>query len=232
MIEGITFIKDGVRFKGSQIGRQFTYAKLNERLADDKQQQTVNHSQAIQNEDIRQEPNQEQYSSRESTFSFPSLGLFDTNNPVYDPAEEEFRATEEKEAWAETISEVKIRVLTTNKKQENMKDEIIESIFGCLERIEEKLDKQPVQTEQGKSEDNRNLEEAIMPLVDSMNRTNRNLCVLRDALKIVSERQRESKKDLQEAIGSKLEALSVKGDKAMAEEIHALRQSVVEQIST
>ena len=112
-----------------------------------------------------------------------------------------------------------------------MKDEIIESIFGCLERIEEKLDKQPVQTEQGKSEDNRNLEEAIMPLVDSMNRTNRNLCVLRDALKIVSERQRDSKKDLQEAIGSKLEALSVKGDKAMAEEIHALRQSVVEQIS-
>ncbi len=30
VIEGITFIKDGVRFKGSQIGRQFTYAKLNE----------------------------------------------------------------------------------------------------------------------------------------------------------------------------------------------------------
>ena len=32
VIEGITFIKDGVRFKGSQIGRQFSYAKLNERL--------------------------------------------------------------------------------------------------------------------------------------------------------------------------------------------------------
>ncbi|MBQ3753013.1 MAG: hypothetical protein II864_05605 [Prevotella sp.] len=112
-----------------------------------------------------------------------------------------------------------------------MKEEVIESIFGCLERIEEKLDKQPVQTEQGKSEDKGNLAEAIMPLVDSMNRTNRNLCVLRDALKIVSERQRESKKDLQEAIGSKLEALSAKGDKAMAEEIRALRQFVAEQIS-
>ena len=70
-----------------------------------------------------------------------------------------------------------------------------------------------------------------MPLVDSMNRTNRNLCVLRDALKIVSERQRESKKDLQEAIGSKLEALSAKGDKAMAEKIRALRQFVAEQIN-
>lgn len=27
----------------------------------------------------------------ESSISIPSLGLFDTNNPVYDPAEEEFR---------------------------------------------------------------------------------------------------------------------------------------------
>ena len=30
LIEGITFIKDGVRFKGSQIGRQYTYAKLSD----------------------------------------------------------------------------------------------------------------------------------------------------------------------------------------------------------
>ena len=112
-----------------------------------------------------------------------------------------------------------------------MKEEVIESIFGCLERIEEKLDKQPVQTEQGKSEDNRNLAEAIMPLVDSMNRTNRNLCVLRDALKIVSERQKENRKELLETIGSKLEALSAKGDKTTADEIRALRQYIGDQIS-
>ena len=112
-----------------------------------------------------------------------------------------------------------------------MKDEIIESIFGCLERIEEKLDKQPIQTEQGKSEDKENLAEAITPLVDSMNRTNRNLCVLRDALKIVSERQKESRKELLDTLGSKLEALSAKGDKATAEEIRALRQFMTEQIS-
>ena len=112
-----------------------------------------------------------------------------------------------------------------------MKEEVIESIFGCLERIEEKLDKQPVQTEQGKSEDKGNLAEAVMPLVDSMNRTNRNLCVLRDALKIVSERQKESRKELLETLGSKLEALSAKGDETTAEEIHALRQFMTEQIS-
>lgn len=112
-----------------------------------------------------------------------------------------------------------------------MKEEVIESIFGCLERIEEKLDKQPVQTEQGKSEDNRNLAEAIMPLVDSMNRTNRNLCVLRDALKIVSERQKVNRKELLETIGSKLEALSAKGDKTTADEIRALRQYIGDQIS-
>ena len=112
-----------------------------------------------------------------------------------------------------------------------MKDEIIESIFGCLERIEEKLDKQPVQTEQGMSEDKGNLAEAIMPLVDSMNRTNRNLCVLRDALKIVSERQKESRKELLDTIGSKLEVLSARGDETTANEIRTLRQYVSEQTS-
>ena len=111
-----------------------------------------------------------------------------------------------------------------------MKEEVIESIFGCLERIEEKLDKHPVQTEQGKSEDNRNLAEAITPLVDSMTRTNRNLCILRDGLKIISERQKESRKELLDTIGSKLEALSAKGDKAMAEEIRVLRLFMTEQM--
>lgn len=77
-----------------------------------------------------------------------------------------------------------------------MKEELAESIFGCLERIEEKLDKQPVQTEQGESENNRNLAEALSPLVDSMNRTNRNLCVLRDGLKIISDRQKKDMEDL------------------------------------
>ena len=112
-----------------------------------------------------------------------------------------------------------------------MKEEVIESIFGCLERIEEKLDKQPNQTEHGKSEDNGQLAEAIMPLVDSMNRMNRNLCVIRDALKIISERQKESRKELLEPIGSKLEALSAKGDKTTADEIRAVRQYIGDQIS-
>ena len=90
VIDGITFIKDGVRFKGSQIGRQFSYAKLNERLTNDEQGQTVNREPTNRNEQPRQEPVQEQHHSREPSFDF-SLGLFDTNNPVYDPAEEEFR---------------------------------------------------------------------------------------------------------------------------------------------
>lgn len=42
-----------------------------------------------------------------------------------------------------------------------MKEEMIESIFGCLERIEEKLDKRPVQSEQGKGENNGNLAEVL-----------------------------------------------------------------------
>ena len=91
VIEGITFIKDGVRFKGSQIGRQFSYAKLNERLANNEPRQTINQGQARQNEQPMQEPNSDWQGTSRSTFDFPSLGMFETSNPVYDPAEEEFR---------------------------------------------------------------------------------------------------------------------------------------------
>ena len=93
VIEGITFIKDSVRFKGSQIGRQFTYAKLNEKLSREEQRQTTHQGQTgqtRQHEQPRQHPNQVQQYSKETSFEF-SLGLFDTNNPVYGPAEEEFR---------------------------------------------------------------------------------------------------------------------------------------------
>ena len=91
VIEGITFIKDGVRFKGSQIGRQYTYARLNERLSWDEQRHTAHQGQARLHEQPNQEPINDHQSTSHSTFDFPSLGLFDTNNPVYDPAEEEFR---------------------------------------------------------------------------------------------------------------------------------------------
>lgn len=87
VIDGITFIMDGVRFKGSQIGRQFSCAKLNERLANDEQRQEVNRELINRNEQLKDEPVLEQ---RQPSFDF-SLGLFDTNNPVNDPAEEEFR---------------------------------------------------------------------------------------------------------------------------------------------
>ena len=90
VIEGITFIKDGVRFKGSQIGRQFSYAKLNERLANDEKRQAVNHEPTNRNEQPRLEPVLERHHDREPSFDF-SLGLFDTNNSAYDPDEEEFR---------------------------------------------------------------------------------------------------------------------------------------------
>lgn len=107
-----------------------------------------------------------------------------------------------------------------------MKEEVIESIFGCLERIEEKLDKQPVQTEQGESEDNGGMAEAVVPLVDSVNRTNRNLCVVRDVLKIVSDRQKKDKEELMESISNRLNMLSAKSNETTAEEIRAIRDEL------
>ena len=45
----------------------------------------------IQAEQPRQETYYKQQERNEPSISIPSLGLFDTTNPVYDPAEEEFR---------------------------------------------------------------------------------------------------------------------------------------------
>ena len=112
-----------------------------------------------------------------------------------------------------------------------MKEELAESIFGYLERIEEKLDKQPVQTEQGESENNGNLAEVLSPLVDSMNRTNRNLCVLRDGLKIISDRQKKDKEDLIVTVKEEVQASANKDDGALSDEVHNLKHDVLEQLS-
>ncbi|MBE6248589.1 MAG: hypothetical protein E7106_04960 [Prevotella sp.] len=111
-----------------------------------------------------------------------------------------------------------------------MKEELAESIFGCLERIEDKLDKQPVQTEQGESENNGNMAEALMPLVDSVNRTSRNLCVLRDALKIISDRQKKDKEDLLTTVKQEIQSSANKGDNGLADEIHKLKDNILEQL--
>ncbi|MBQ6191572.1 MAG: hypothetical protein IJK51_04650 [Bacteroidaceae bacterium] len=76
-----------------------------------------------------QEPNPNYQGMSHSTLDFPSLGLFDTNNPVYDPAEEEFllwQATSSitadgcsgrKRNVGRGYKRSKKRVLTTNKKK-------------------------------------------------------------------------------------------------------------------
>ena len=111
-----------------------------------------------------------------------------------------------------------------------MNNELIESIFGCLERIEDKLDKQPVQSERDERENNGNLAEALMPLVDSMNRTNRNLCVLRDVLKIISDRQKKDKEDLLTTVKQEIQSSANKGDNGLADEIHKLKDNILEQL--
>ena len=112
-----------------------------------------------------------------------------------------------------------------------MNEELVESIFGCLERIEEKLDKQPIQTEQGDIGDTERLAEALMPLVDSVNRTNRNLCVLRDALKIVSDRQKKDKEELTATIKREIQASANKDDSGMIDEVRSLKHEVLGKLS-
>ena len=95
-IQGICFIKDGLTFKASQIRHGMTFDKMDtviKKNAHKAQQETmiVNQPQARHYELPKEEPNPKQQERDEPSISIPSLGLFDTNNPVYDPAEEEFR---------------------------------------------------------------------------------------------------------------------------------------------
>ena len=93
--QGIRFTKDGLTFKASQIKRGMTFAKMDAIIKRNamREQQSPNtyQPQARQSERSRQEPNTEQQRHTDTSISIPSLGLFDTTNPAYDPADEEFR---------------------------------------------------------------------------------------------------------------------------------------------
>lgn len=94
-VQGIRFTKDGLTFKASQLKRGMTFAKMDaiiRRNAEKTQQAKLNgRLQSIHYELPKQETAPKSQKHTESSISIPSPGLFDTNNPVYDPAEEEFR---------------------------------------------------------------------------------------------------------------------------------------------
>ena len=94
-LQGMRFKKDGYTFKASQIRRGLSYAVILSILNanEEKEKQRTINSQArqIQTEQPREETYSERQEHNEPSIGIPSLGLFDTTNPVYDPAEEEFR---------------------------------------------------------------------------------------------------------------------------------------------
>ena len=94
-LQGMRFKKDSYTFKASYIRRGLPLATILSKLgsnAEKEQQRTIN-SQAhqIQTEQPRQETYSEQQEHNEPSIGIPPLGLFDTSNPINDPAEEEFR---------------------------------------------------------------------------------------------------------------------------------------------
>jgi len=93
-LQGMRFKKDGYTFKASQIRRGLSLATILSKLNanEEKEQQRAN-SQAhqIQTEQPRQETYSEQQKHNEPSIGIPSLGLFDTSNPINDPDKEEYR---------------------------------------------------------------------------------------------------------------------------------------------
>ena len=102
-IQGLRFTKDDKTFKASQIRRGMTYTKMDTvlmRNAQKEQKAKVSYQhQTSQGEQPKQEQRPEQQEhhdesqqhSSSSSILIPSLGLFDTTNPVYDPEDEAFR---------------------------------------------------------------------------------------------------------------------------------------------
>jgi hypothetical protein len=102
-IQGLRFTKDGKTFKASQIRRGMTYTKManilkrnaqkEEETKNSYQQQTSQSEKAIQEQRSKQQEHHDesQLHSFSSSIGIPSLGLFDTSNPVYDPEDEAFR---------------------------------------------------------------------------------------------------------------------------------------------
>ena len=94
-VQGIRFTKDGLTFKASQLKRGMTYAKMDSiirRNAEKAQQAKAYNQYRLTHYELpKQDAAPEPQKHVESSVSISSLGLFDTNNPVYDPAEEEFR---------------------------------------------------------------------------------------------------------------------------------------------
>lgn len=99
-IQGIRFTKDGLTFKASQIRRGLSCAKMDSIIRKNaqkaQQDTTQNQPQARHYEQPKAELDSKQQERKESSIGIPSLGLFDTSNPVNDPAEEEFRCRMQK----------------------------------------------------------------------------------------------------------------------------------------
>ena len=102
-IQGLCFTKDGKTFKASQIRRGMTYIKMDnilKRNAHKEQESKASYQhQTSQSDQPRQEQRPEEQERHDESqqhsfgpsFSIPSLGLFDTTNPVYDPEDEASR---------------------------------------------------------------------------------------------------------------------------------------------
>ena len=94
-LQGMRFTKDGITFKASQIRRGLSFtaiiSKLESNGKKEQQRTTTNQQKTSQYEQPKVVTHYEHQEHESSSVGIPSLGLFESNNLVYDPAEEEFR---------------------------------------------------------------------------------------------------------------------------------------------
>ena len=94
-LQGMRFTKYGITFKASQIRRGLSFtaiiSKLESNGKKEQQRATTNQQKTSQYEQPKVVTRYEHQEHEGSSVGIPSLGLFESNNLVYDPTEEEFR---------------------------------------------------------------------------------------------------------------------------------------------
>lgn len=153
-VQGIRFCKDGYSFKGTQICRECSFGKLDARLGTEYNRvspraESMQGGQPSCHQVEQTQPTAEHTQDPWSGIS--SIGLFAPSNAqTYEPFPEEESAKKKKK---ETQKGLQPLMQVTNLKLEsNMKEELLEAIYGTVERLEQKVDELSVSTKNAGAE--------------------------------------------------------------------------------
>ena len=192
-VQGIRFCKDGYSFKGTQISRDYSFGKLNARF-----EGTENHvsARAISTQQYEQGSFKDELlsfmseSSQNPWNGISSIGLFaPANAQTFESFPEDESAKKKKKKRRKRLLPL-MQVTNHSNNKRKMKEELLEAIYGTVERLEQKVDElsaSPKNAEAGSipvpvSVDTCKLEKAILSIAVKEGESIDKLARLREAI--------------------------------------------------